>query len=464
MTDFSAMLQPDKGQPARTIHIVDKTTYPDWLNNQPERARAAIIAQGMKVEGYAHAILPGNAADDWSVVTVTANVNNFSSWCLAKLAAVLPPGTYRLASGDPGVAMFGWLTGQYRYTRYKTKAEPEAARVLLTTDSVRMAAALREATAVCIVRDLVNAPATDLGPAELEEATADLARRHKAELTVTKGDPLEQGYPMIAAVGRAAGRQRGPRLIELVWGNPAHPRIAIVGKGVTFDSGGLNIKPGNSMALMKKDMGGAAHALALARLVMETGLPVRLHLLVAAVENSIAGDAMRPGDILTSRKGLTVEVDNTDAEGRLILGDALTKAVEDKPELIIDFATLTGAARVALGPDLPALFANDDALADAMLAAGKDRDDPLWRLPLWDGYDEMLKAETADITNSPSGGFAGSITAALFLRRFVPKDIAWAHLDTFAWRPAAKPGRSKGGAALGLRAAWGMLEQRFRAN
>lgn len=464
MTDFSPLLQPDKGQPARTIHVVDKTSYADWLASQPERVRTAISAQGMKVEGYAHAILPGDGADDWSVATVTANMNSFSSWCLAKLAAVLPAGTYRLAQGDPGVAMFGWLTGQYQFNRYKPKAEPQGARVLLTTDPARMAAAIREATAVCMVRDLVNTPAADLGPAELEEAAASLARQHKAEMTVTKGDALEQGYPMIAAVGRAAGRNRAPRLIELVWGNPAHPRIAIVGKGVTFDSGGLDIKPSSGMALMKKDMGGAAHALALARLVMETGLPVRLHLMVAAVENSIAGDAMRPGDILTSRKGLTVEVDNTDAEGRLILGDALAKAVEEKPELIIDFATLTGAARVALGPDLPALFANDDALADALLATGKERDDPLWRLPLWDGYDEMLKAETADITNSPSGGFAGSITAALFLRRFVPKDIAWAHFDTFAWRPAAKPGRAKGGAALGLRAAWGLLEQRYRAS
>ncbi|QJQ32353.1 leucyl aminopeptidase family protein [Sphingomonas lacunae] len=464
MTDFSPMLQPDKGQPARTIHVVDKHSYESWLAAQPERARTAISAQGMKLEGYAHAILPGDGADDWSVVTVTANAGNFSSWCLAKLAAVLPAGTYRLASGDPGVAMFGWLTGQYRYIRYKPKTEAEAPRVLLTTDPVRMAAALREATAVCMVRDLVNTTAADLGPAELEQASADLARKHKADLTVTKGDALEQGYPMIAAVGRAAGRNRAPRLIELVWGNPAHPPVAIVGKGVTFDSGGLNIKPGNSMALMKKDMGGAAHALALASLVMETGLPVRLHLLVAAVENSIAGDAMRPGDILTSRKGLTVEIDNTDAEGRLILGDALTKAVEGNPELIIDFATLTGAARVALGPDLPALFANDDALADAMISAGKERDDPLWRLPLWDGYDEMLKSDTADMTNSPAGGFAGSITAALFLRRFVPKDIAWAHFDTFAWRPSAKPGRAKGGAALGLRAAWGMLEQRFKVN
>lgn len=464
MTDFSSLLQADKGQSARTIHIVDKTTYPDWLNAQPERARTAIAAQGMKVEGYAHAILPGDGPDDWSVVTVTANVNSFSSWCLAKLAAVLPPGTYRLASGDPGVAMFGWLTAQHKFTRYKPKHEAEGPRVLLTTDPVRMAAALREATAVCMVRDLVDTPAADLGPAELEDVAADLARKHKADLSVTKGDALEQGYPMIAAVGRAAGRNRSPRLIELMWGNAAHPRIAIVGKGVTFDSGGLNIKAGGSMGLMKKDMGGAAHALALASLIMESGLPVRLHLLVAAVENSIAGDAMRPGDILTSRKGLTVEVDNTDAEGRLVLGDALTKAVEDKPELIIDFATLTGAARVALGPDLPALFANDDALAEALLAAGKDRDDPLWRLPLWDGYDEMLKADTADITNSPSGGFAGSITAALFLRRFVPKDIAWAHFDTFAWRPSAKPGRAKGGAALGLRASWAMLEGRYRGD
>ncbi len=216
------------------------------------------------------------------------------------------------------------------------------------------------------------------------------------------------------------------------------------------------------MLNMKKDMGGAAHALALATLVMGGNLPVRLHLLIPAVENSIAGSAMRPGDVLTSRAGLSVEIDNTDAEGRLVLGDALTRAVEDQPGLIIDFATLTGAARVALGPDLPALFANDDALADDLLASGRQRDDALWRLPLWDGYDEMLKSDIADITNSPAGGFAGSITAALFLRRFVPSDVPWAHLDTFAWRPSAKPGRPKGGAALGLRAAWAMLEGRYR--
>jgi leucyl aminopeptidase len=462
MTDFSSMLHPDKGQPAHTIHIVDKAGFDAWLNAQPERARTAVAAQRLKPEGYAHAILPGDAADEWSVVTVVANVASLSSWCLAKLATTLPPGTYRLAEGEPGPAMVGWLTAQHSFTRYKQKPDADAPRVLLSGEPGRMAAAVAEATAVCMVRDLVNTPASDMGPAELEAAAAALAKAHKATLTVTRGDALEQGYPMIAAVGRAASREREPRLIELVWGHADHPRIAIIGKGVTFDSGGLDIKPASGMALMKKDMGGAAHALALARLVMEDALPVRLHLLIPAVENSISGSAMRPGDILTSRKGLSVEVDNTDAEGRLILADALTRAAEERPELMLDFATLTGAARVALGPDLPALFANDDALADALLAHGRERDDPLWRLPLWDGYDEMLKGDSADITNSPAGGFAGSITAALFLRRFVAADLPWAHLDTFAWRPAAKPGRAKGGAALGLRAAWGMLRERYR--
>ena len=463
MTDFSTMLQPDKGQPARTIHIVDKAGFDSWLTAQPERARVAVAAQRLKPEGYAHAILPGDAADDWSVVTVVANVASLSSWCLAKLAAALPAGTYRMATGEPGQAMFGWLTAQHKFTRYKQKPEAEAPRVLLSGEPGKIAAAIAEAGAVCMVRNLVDTPASDMGPADLEAAATALAKAHGGAISVTRGDALEQGYPMIAAVGRAASRDREPRLIELKWGREEHPRIAIVGKGVTFDSGGLDIKPASGMLNMKKDMGGAAHALALAKLVMGGNLPVRLHLLIPAVENSIAGNAMRPGDVLTSRKGLSVEIDNTDAEGRLVLGDALARAVEDKPDLMIDFATLTGAARVALGPDLPALFANDDTLADDLLAGGKLRDDPLWRLPLWDGYDEMLKSDVADITNSPAGGFAGSITAALFLRRFVPKDVPWAHFDTFAWRPSAKPGRPKGGAALGLRAAWAMLEARYRS-
>jgi leucyl aminopeptidase len=266
---------------------------------------------------------------------------------------------------------------------------------------------------------------------------------------------------MIAAVGQAAEPAREPRLVELEWGDPKHPRIAIVGKGVVFDTGGLDIKPASGMRLMKKDMGGAAHALALASLVMRHRLPVRLHLLIPAVENAIAGNAFRPGDILTSRKGLTVEIGNTDAEGRLVLADAITKAVEGTPELLLDFATLTGAARVALGPDLPALFANDDALAADLLSAGYAVHDPVWRMPLWKGYNELFASDVADFSNASETPFAGAVTAALFLARFVPDTLPWAHFDTFAWRATTKPGRPKGGDALGLRAGWTMLQARY---
>ncbi|HEU0134459.1 MAG TPA: leucyl aminopeptidase family protein, partial [Allosphingosinicella sp.] len=254
---------------------------------------------------------------------------------------------------------------------------------------------------------------------------------------------------------------RAPRLIELEWGDRRNPRIAVVGKGVCFDSGGLDIKPSSGMRLMKKDMGGAAHALALARLAMRNRLPVRLHLLIPAVENSISGAAFRPGDVLRSRKGLTVEIGNTDAEGRLILGDALTRAAEGEPELILDFATLTGAARVALGPDLPALFANDEALAESLLGGGNRVADPVWRLPFWGPYEEMFASDIADIANASDAPMAGAVTAALFLRKFVPDGLPWAHFDTFAWRSSAKPGRPKGGDALGLRAAWAALSQRY---
>jgi leucyl aminopeptidase len=268
---------------------------------------------------------------------------------------------------------------------------------------------------------------------------------------------------MIAAVGRAADASRTPRLVELEWGDPTHPRVAIVGKGVVFDTGGLDIKNAAGMRIMKKDMGGAAHALALASLVMKARLPVRLHLLIPAVENAISGNAFRPGDVLRSRKGLTVEIGNTDAEGRLILADALAKAVEGEPELLLDFATLTGAARVALGPDLPALFANDDALAADLLSAGEAVGDPVWRMPLWKGYHELFASDVADFSNASESPFAGAVTAALFLGKFVPDTIAWAHFDTFAWRATAKPGRPKGGEALGLRAAWRLLKGRYGA-
>ena len=460
--NYADLLQPDRGQPARLIHIVTPADWSDWLAKQSARVRTAVAAHGLTGKPGNRAILPGDGAEDWSALLVCPEPAS-SPWRFASMGSFLPAGTYRLADGDPGAGALGWMLGQYRFDRYRKS--DEGARVLLTPDVARATETVRLAEATALVRDLVNTPASDCGPAELEAAAEALAKRHGATLTVTRGDALATGYPMIATVGQAASRDRHPRLIELEWGDPAHPRIAIVGKGVTFDTGGLDIKPSAGMKLMKKDMGGAAHALALASLVMALRLPVRLHLLVPAVENSIGGNAFRPGDVLRTRAGLTVENTNTDAEGRLILGDALTKAGEGaeggKPELILDFATLTGAARVALGPDLPPLFTDDDALAGALLAAGTALGDPLWRLPLWDGYDELLKSDIADLQNAPDGGMAGAVVAALFLRRFVPKGTAWAHLDVFAWRPAAKAGRPKGGDAFGIRAAYQVLKERY---
>jgi leucyl aminopeptidase len=461
VSNFSALLIADKAQPARSIHLVDPAGYDEWLKAQPERHRVAIAAQGLKPAGYASAILPGEKANEWTIVSVVANVASLSPWCLAKLGETLPEGIYRIEGIAPGAAALGWLLAQYKFDRYLKNDRPRGPRVLLCSDVAQIDAIVREAEAVALVRDLVNTPAADMGPGDLEAQAAAIAKAHDALLTVTKGHALETGYPMIHAVGAAAARNHAPRLIEIEWGNPAHTRIAIVGKGVTFDSGGLDIKPSSGMRLMKKDMGGAAHALGLAQLIMQAQLPVRLHVLIPAVENAIAGNAFRPGDILTSRKGLTVEIANTDAEGRLVLADALTKAGEGDPTLIIDFATLTGAARVALGPDLPATFGKDDVTVADLMTAAKDVGDPLWRLPLHGGYDEMLKSDIADLNNSPDGGFAGAITAALFLQKFVAPETSWLHLDTFAWRAAAKPGRPKGGDALGLRAVWAMLRHRF---
>ncbi|MBB5987264.1 leucyl aminopeptidase family protein [Sphingobium lignivorans] len=462
MTEIADLVRPDTGQAARTIHIIDANGHQAWLATQPERHRAALDAQGFKPTAYAHAILPGDGADEWSVVTTVANAQSLSSWCLARLAEVLPAGHYRLADGgDPGPAILGWMTAHYRFDRYKEKKSDKGPRVLLTPQPAAIASAVAQAGATALVRDMVNMPTADMGPDQIEAQAQAIAARHGATLTVTRGDALEAGYPMIHAVGRAADRTNAPRLVELTWGHEDHPRIALIGKGITFDTGGLDIKPASGMRLMKKDMGGAAHALALAELVMDAALPVRLHLLLPLAENAIAGNAFRPGDILRSRKGLTVEIGNTDAEGRLVLGDALTRAGEEKPELIVDFATLTGAARVALGPDLPAMFANDDALATQLAACGTAVDDPVWRMPLWDPYHELFKSDVADLSNSGESAFAGAITAALFLRRFVPEKTPWIHLDTFAWRPVAKPGRPKGGEACGLRATFAMLRERY---
>jgi leucyl aminopeptidase len=459
MTDKHALIQPDRGQNAIPIHLIDKPGLDAWMKALSAPQRAALAAQKFEADGYQYAIVPDG--DGWFVVSGVANVNNLSSWCMAKLAEVLPAGTYRRAGAEPGKALFGWVSGQYRFDRYRSEPSGEGPRVLLTTEINAAAAALAEAEAVCLVRDLVNTPAEDMGPAQLEHEIELLAKAHKAELHVTRGDALERGFPMVHMVGRAASRGAAPRMIELTWGDPQHPRLAVVGKGVCFDSGGLDLKPSSGMLLMKKDMGGAAHAIALARLIMEQRLPVRLHLLVPAVENAVSGNAFRPGDVLRSRAGISVEIGNTDAEGRLVLGDALARAGEDTPDLIIDFATLTGAARVAVGPDLPALFTRRDETAEALVKSGKDHDDQCWRLPLFDGYREYLKSDIADLNNSASNGFAGASVAGLFLDRFVPEGVDWAHFDTFAWRPAAKPGRPKGGDALGLRASWHMVKARY---
>ncbi|MCF2513798.1 leucyl aminopeptidase family protein [Sphingomonas sp. G124] len=465
MTDFASLLQPDRGGPARAIHLVDKDSFAGWSKRQSSARRALLDAARFEGKnGFQYLILPGVQGADWEVVSAVAKISELSPWCLAKLAESLPEGTYRLAEGEAGPAMLGWLLGQHRFTAYKSKNDDERGpRVLLTREAAEIDRTIRLAEATAYVRNLVDTPAADLGPADLEAAARDVAKQFGAKLEVISGDALSQGYPMIAAVGQGATRERAPRLIEFTWGKEGAPRVAIIGKGVCFDSGGLDIKPASGMRLMKKDMGGAAHALALAKLVMAERLPVRLHLLVPAVENSVSAAAIRPGDVIGSRKGLKVEIDNTDAEGRLILGDALARAGEQQPELIFDFATLTGAARVALGPDLPAMFTNNDELANDLQSASREIADPIWQMPLWDGYDEMLKSEVADLANAADSPMAGAVTAALFLRRFVPEGIAWAHFDTFAWRPAAKPGRPKGGEAMGLRTAFALLRRRYGA-
>ncbi|WP_226017171.1 M17 family metallopeptidase [Novosphingobium sp. FKTRR1] len=463
MTERNALIQPDRGQKATAIHICDKAGLDALLRRFTPAQRAVLTGQRFEAAAGEVAILP--EGDGWLAVAGVEKTAALTSWCLARVAEALPGGIYRIADagavGGLARAFHGWLLAQYRFDRYRTEGKPVDPRVLLVQELKAIDAALAEAGAVMTVRDLVNTPAEDMGPAQIEAEARALAKAHHATVHVVTGDTLERDYPMVHAVGRAASRHHAPRLIELEWGDPKHPRLAIVGKGVCFDSGGLDIKPSSGMALMKKDMGGAAHALALAGLVMAARLPVHLHLLVPAVENAISGNAFRPGDVLRTRQGLSVEITNTDAEGRLILGDALTRASEGKPALLIDFATLTGAARVALGPDLPALFTRRDDTAEALLRAGLERDDPAWRLPLHDGYREYLKSDVADLVNAHATGFAGASVAGLFLDRFVGEGIDWVHFDTFAWRPVSKPGRPRGGEALGLRAAWGLVQQRF---
>lgn len=381
---------------------------------------------------------------------------------LGALPRTLPEATYHLA--DEGVlkdklqAALGWAMGAYEFTRYR-KARRAPAKLAIAAADLATLLPLAEATT--LVRDLVNTPTEDMGPKHLADAVKQLGKTHKAKVREWVGDELlSANFPTIHAVGRAS--HRSPRLIELNWGKSSDPKIAVVGKGVCFDTGGLDLKPADGMRWMKKDMGGAAHAIALAGLIMQAKLPVRLQLLIPAVENAVSGAAMRPGEVITTRAGITVEVDNTDAEGRLVLCDALTYAGEQKPDLIIDYATLTGAARIALGPDVPALFANNDDAADGVIAAGRAVNDPLWRLPLWRPYRKMLESYLADIANSGASRHAGAITAALYLERFVPETTPWLHLDTYAWNDADRPGRPRGGEALGLRAFFAFLQQRYK--
>lgn len=383
-------------------------------------------------------------------------------WTFAGLPRGLPAGTYAL---DPDVppdlatrVALGWAIGGWRFGRYKPADGPRAR--LLWPETVDRPAIERAAAATALARELVTTPANEMGPAELAAAAAALAEAHGASCTIIEGEALlEAGYPMVHAVGRAS--TRAPRLVDLRWGDPDAPRVTLVGKGVCFDSGGLDIKPSGAMLTMKKDMGGAAQALGVAQMVMQAGLRVRLRVLIPAVENAISGSAFRPLDVLRSRKGLTVEIGNTDAEGRLVLADALDAASAETPALLVDFATLTGAARVALGADLPAMFCNDDALAAELEAAGREVCDPVWRLPLWRPYARHLDSAVADLSSTSDGPFAGAITAALFLERFVAPGIPWIHLDLFAWNAADRPGRPKGGEAMALRAVAALIEARF---
>jgi leucyl aminopeptidase len=440
------------------IWFVTAETYPDVRKLLGAEACAFADAAGFEPKASRHLLLPGRTGLGGVLFGLEGAGDLKDPFLPGRLAQLLPDGVYRFASEphDARLAALAFALGLYRFTRYR-KAEARKINLDLP-QSLDRDDLQRIVEGVTLARDLINTPANDMGPAELEEAARSLAARHGAAIKAIVGDDLlTQNFPLIHAVGRAAAG--APRLIDMTWGDAGHPRVTLVGKGVCFDTGGLDIKPDSSMLNMKKDMGGAATALALAHMIMARGLKVRLRVLIPAVENSIAGGSFRPRDIYTSRKGITVEIGNTDAEGRLVLSDALALADEEKPELIADFATLTGAARVALGPDVPPFFTDDDALADELMTSAAAENDPLWRLPLWRPYEAMLESKVAD-TNNVGGGQAGAITAALFMRKFVTVK-SWLHFDVFAWTPSAKPGRPEGGECQAARALYAMLAARY---
>ena len=446
------------GTDARPLHLVERDGLAAWLQRQPDGTLRWLKAHAFDASPGTVQVLP--AADGGIAGAVLGIGDALDPISYSHAPFLLPAGDWALADAldtpHRRAVHLGWGLGAWRYTRFRDATRAPAR---LATDALDDET--RDILAACVrVRDLVATPTEQLGPAELEQNVREIGQRFGAEVTSIVGEELlAQNFPAIHAVGRAS--HRAPRLIALRWGDAAHAPLAIVGKGVCFDTGGLNIKLADGMRNMKKDMGGAAHAIALAELIMARNLPVRLTLLVPAVENAIGPESYRPGEVVATRRGLSVEIDNTDAEGRMILCDAITYAAESKPALLLDFATLTGAARVALGPDLPALYANDDAVANAWLAAGDAERDPLWRMPLWRPYLRYLMSPLADLANAGASKMAGSITAALFLERFVPAGQSWAHLDVYSWNDTDRPGRPAGGEAQGLRSAWAMLKQRF---
>ncbi|MGN6311849.1 MAG: leucyl aminopeptidase family protein [Xanthobacteraceae bacterium] len=444
------------------IHFVTPSTWDTIASALSEPACRFAQAQGFTGKAGKCLVLP---AADGTIEAVLFGLHEATSpkhdpFRPGQLPGLLPPGVYRFANAphDVRLATLAFALGSYRFTRYRKSDAPDVR--LVPPDGVDLDDVSRIADAATLARDLINTPANDMGPAELEAAARDLASGYDTSFNCTIGDDLlKKNFPLIHAVGQAS--PRAPRLIDFSWGNPAHPKVTLVGKGVCFDTGGVDLKPASGMLIMKKDMGGAANVLALASMIMDAGLKVRLRVLIPAVENSVAGNAFRPLDVFPSRKGLSVEIGNTDAEGRLVLADALALADEEKPDLLIDLGTLTGAARVALGPELPPFYTNDEALAADVAQCARNERDPLWRMPLWPAYDAWLDSKVADLNNAPSNGFAGSITCALFLQRFVEAAKNWLHVDIYGWTPSAKPARPEGGECQAARAIYRLLSQRY---
>jgi leucyl aminopeptidase len=450
------------GASAIPITFATKATWEAVCAELPGEARQFAQANGFAAKPGACLTLPSAEGKIAHVVfgleDVTSQYRDLFRPGL--LPGLLPPGIYRFANAphDTRLATLAFALGSYRFSRYR-QAEVQGVK-LVPSAGIDVTAISRIAEAASLARDLINTPSNDMGPEELALAARDLARRFNANFNCIVGDDLtRQNFPLIHAVGMASSR--APRLIDLTWGDPAHPKVTLVGKGVCFDTGGLDLKPSAGMLIMKKDMGGAANVLALAQMVMDAGLKVRLRVLIPAVENAVASNAFRPLDIFASRKGITVEIGNTDAEGRLVLADALALACEEKPDLLIDLGTLTGAARVALGPDLPPFYTNDETLALDLAACAKQENDPLWRLPLWPPYDAWLDSKVANVNNAASGTFAGSITCALFLQRFVEHATSWLHVDIYGWTPSAKPARPEGGECQAARAIYQLLSERY---